>query len=83
MSASRGIVYLVGAGPGAPGLITVDGVERLGRADVVVYDYLANPRLLDHAPAEAERVLVGKHGGVHRACGRSGDRLDAKPRLLK
>jgi uroporphyrinogen III methyltransferase / synthase len=61
-----GTVYLVGAGPGAPGLITLDGVRCLQRADVVVYDYLASPRLLDHAPAAAERVLVGKHGGGQR-----------------
>lgn len=66
MSGRSGIVSLVGAGPGAPGLITLDGVRRLERADVVVYDYLANPRLLDHAPAEAERILVGKHGGGQR-----------------
>ena len=58
-----GSVYLVGAGPGAPGLITLDGVRCLERADVVIYDYLANPRLLDHAPPQAERILVGKHGG--------------------
>lgn len=58
-----GIVYLVGAGPGAADLITVAGVRCLQRAEVVVYDYLANPRLLEHAPPEAERILVGKHGG--------------------
>jgi uroporphyrinogen III methyltransferase / synthase len=58
-----GKVFLVGAGPGAPGLITVDGVRRLRSADVVVYDYLASPRLLDYAPDSAERILVGKHGG--------------------
>ena len=58
-----GHVYLVGAGPGAPGLITLDGVRALERADVVIYDYLASPRLLDHAPPGAERRLVGKHGG--------------------
>ena len=61
-----GTVALVGAGPGAPGLITVDGVRRLEQADVVIYDYLASPRLLDHAPAHAERILVGKHGGGQR-----------------
>jgi uroporphyrinogen III methyltransferase/synthase len=61
-----GTVALVGAGPGAPGLITVDGVRRLEQADVVIYDYLASPRLLDHVPAHAERVLVGKHGGGQR-----------------
>jgi uroporphyrinogen III methyltransferase / synthase len=61
-----GHVYLVGAGPGAPGLITLDGVRALERADIVIYDYLANPRLLDHAPQTAQRVLVGKHGGGAR-----------------
>jgi uroporphyrinogen III methyltransferase/synthase len=61
-----GTVYLVGAGPGAPGLITLAGVRALERADVVIYDYLANPRLLDHAPAQAARILVGKHGGGQR-----------------
>ena len=60
---SGGVVYLVGAGPGRPGLITVEGVRRLRAADVVIYDYLANPRLLDYAPDAAERILVGKHGG--------------------
>ncbi len=66
MSGAPGTVYLVGAGPGAPGLITLDGVRALERADVVIYDYLASPRLLDHAPAAAERICVGKHGGGHR-----------------
>jgi uroporphyrinogen III methyltransferase/synthase len=66
MTVPPGTVYLVGAGPGAPGLITLDGMRCLQRADVVVYDYLASPRLLDHAPAGAERVLVGKHGGGER-----------------
>src|SRR5262250_428096 len=66
MPGNVGTVYLVGAGPGAPGLITLDGVRCLGRADVVIYDYLANPRLLDHAPPHAERLLVGKHGGAQR-----------------
>ena len=60
---SGGVVYLVGAGPGRPGLITVEGVRRLRAADVVIYDYLANPRLLDYAPDAAQRILVGKHGG--------------------
>ncbi len=58
----RGFVYLVGAGPGDPRLITLRGVECLRRADVVLYDYLANPRVVEHAPASAERVCVGKHG---------------------
>jgi len=59
---SQGKVYLVGAGPGDPGLITLRGVECLRRADVILYDYLANERLLEHAPAAAERICVGKHG---------------------
>ena len=61
-----GTVYLVGAGPGAPELLTLAGARVLARADVVIYDYLASPRLLDHAPAHAARILVGKHGGGQR-----------------
>lgn len=60
---SNGIVYLVGAGPGEPSLITLRGVECLKSADVVVYDYLANEQLLNHAPESAERVYAGKIGG--------------------
>ena len=59
---NSGIVYLVGAGPGDPGLLTVKGKECLEQADVVLYDYLANPVLLDHAPAHAERIYVGRRG---------------------
>lgn len=62
---TKGIVSLIGAGPGDPGLITVRGVECLQRADVVVYDYLANPALLRHARAEAEHIYVGKSAGKH------------------
>jgi uroporphyrin-III C-methyltransferase len=58
-----GIVYLVGAGPGDPKLITVRGAEVLGLADVVVYDRLAAPELLELAPDRAERVYVGKEPG--------------------
>ena len=58
-------VYLVGAGPGDPGLITVKGLRALERADSVLYDHLANERLLDHAPAHAERVYVGKKRAKH------------------
>jgi uroporphyrinogen III methyltransferase/synthase len=56
-------VYLVGAGPGDPGLLTVRGAELLGRADVVVHDRLAQSSLLDLAPAAAERIDVGKQPG--------------------
>ncbi|NVN91118.1 MAG: uroporphyrinogen-III C-methyltransferase [Desulfuromonadales bacterium] len=62
---SKGIVYLVGSGPGDPGLITLRGVECLRRAEVVVYDYLANEQLLNHAPPSAERIYAGKIGGRH------------------
>jgi uroporphyrin-III C-methyltransferase len=58
-----GIVYLVGAGPGDPELITVKGLRCLQRADVVVYDRLANPALLEEAPARARRVYAGKRPG--------------------
>jgi len=56
-------VFLVGAGPGDPGLLTRRGAELLGAADVVVYDRLASVRLLDLAPASAERLDVGKAPG--------------------
>jgi uroporphyrinogen III methyltransferase/synthase len=61
-------VYLVGAGPGDPGLLTVRGAEVLARADVVVHDRLAESSLLDLAPAGAERIDVGKRPGgpVHQ-----------------
>jgi len=59
----EGVVYLVGAGPGDPMLITVRGAETLARADVVVYDRLASPALLDLVPPHAERIYVGKEPG--------------------
>ncbi|HML17288.1 MAG TPA: uroporphyrinogen-III C-methyltransferase, partial [Bryobacteraceae bacterium] len=58
-------VYLIGAGPGDPGLITVKGRKILERADVILYDHLASDRLLDLAPAEAERIYVGKKRSAH------------------
>ncbi len=57
---SKGKVYLVGAGPGDPKLITVRGLEAIRKADVVVYDRLANPQLLRHMKPGAERIYVGK-----------------------
>lgn len=60
-----GTVYLVGAGPGDPGLITVRGLEILRRADAVVFDALANAALLDEAPAHAIRIDAGKRANHH------------------
>lgn len=60
-----GKVYLVGAGPGDLGLLTLRGKECLEEADAVLYDYLANPALLDYVPAEAERIYVGRRGRGH------------------
>src|SRR5215813_10709967 len=64
-SVSRGQVVLVGAGPGDPELITVKGLRWLRRADVVVYDQLVAPSLLDEAPAGALRIFAGKSAGRH------------------
>lgn len=61
-----GIVYLIGAGPGDPKLITMRGVECLSRAEVVIYDRLVNPRLLAFARPQAEKIFVGKGPGVHQ-----------------
>lgn len=61
----KGKVYLIGAGPGDPGLITVKGSECIRQADVIVYDYLASPSLLKYAKKESEIIYVGKQGGDH------------------
>ena len=55
-------VYLVGAGPGDAGLMTIKGLEALKKAGVVIYDFLANEKLLEHVPLGAECVYVGKKG---------------------
>ncbi len=60
---AHGKVYLVGAGPGDPGLITVRGRELLSRADVVLYDALSHPDILRYCRADAELRNVGKRGG--------------------
>jgi uroporphyrinogen III methyltransferase/synthase len=63
MSAVAGTVYLVGAGPGDEGLITLRGAELLASADVILHDQLIGPRALDHARSDAELIDVGKIGG--------------------
>jgi len=62
---SPGKVWLVGAGPGDPGLMTVAGVAALAEAEVVVHDRLVSTRLLELAPSSAERIFVGKEAGAH------------------
>ncbi|HXG46985.1 MAG TPA: uroporphyrinogen-III C-methyltransferase [Methylomirabilota bacterium] len=62
---SKGVVYLVGAGPGDVGLLTLRGAELLGRADVVVYDALVNAELLRLAPRNAEIIYGGKRSREH------------------
>ncbi|MBM4018286.1 MAG: uroporphyrinogen-III C-methyltransferase [Planctomycetes bacterium] len=61
----RGKAYLVGAGPGDPGLLTLRGRDVLGLADVVVYDALIPARVLGYAPSAAERIYVGKRAAAH------------------
>jgi len=61
----KGKVYLIGAGPGDPGLITVRARELIEQADCIVYDYLANAKLLEWTRDDAERLYVGKSAGRH------------------
>jgi len=61
--AGRGIVYLVGAGPGDPELLTLKGRRLLAEADAVVYDHLASPDTLALARPGAEKIFAGKKGG--------------------
>lgn len=75
ISTAAGIVYIVGAGPGDPELITVRGRRMLRRSDVVVYDRLVHPALIRRARAGAERIFVGKRPG-------HGTRQDAINALL-
>ncbi|MEJ2279155.1 MAG: SAM-dependent methyltransferase, partial [Candidatus Lokiarchaeota archaeon] len=60
-----GKVYIVGAGPGDPELITVKALKRLKHADVVVYDRLINDDLLSYCKKDCEKIFVGKESGYH------------------
>ncbi len=62
---SKGIVYLIGAGPGDPGLFTLKGKMLLEQADVIVFDRLVGDEILSYAPREAEFIYVGKESGRH------------------
>lgn len=60
---TKGKLILIGAGPGDPDLITVKGARKIGEADVILYDALANAALLEYAPKHAEKIFVGKRPG--------------------
>src|ERR1700744_3711228 len=62
---STGICYLAGAGPGDLGLVTLRAKEVIQQAEVIVYDYLCNPGVLEWAPADAEVIYAGKKAGAH------------------
>ena len=61
----RGKVYIIGAGPGDPGLITVKGAHSIARADVIIYDHLVSEELLNYARKDARLIYAGKKGGDH------------------
>jgi len=63
--AKEGFVYIIGAGPGDPGLITVKGLSCISKADVIIYDHLVSEELLSHAKATIRFIYAGKEGGAH------------------
>ncbi|MGB2600333.1 MAG: uroporphyrinogen-III C-methyltransferase [Candidatus Omnitrophota bacterium] len=65
MENKKGKVYIVGAGPGDPELISVKGLKILKRADCVLYDFLSAPELLGYAKKSSEKICVGKKDGLH------------------
>lgn len=75
----RGVVYFVGAGPGDPGLLTLAGAERLGRADLVLYDYLVNQAVLGWIRPGTRLVCLGRHG----APGRGVEQAEVHARMIE
>jgi len=65
MENNKSKVYIIGAGPGDPGLITVKGLDILKKADCVLYDFLSSSELLDYTKPESENICVGKADGLH------------------
>jgi uroporphyrinogen III methyltransferase / synthase len=65
VNARRGKVWLVGAGPGDPGLLTLKGARAIQNCDTLVFDYLASQAIVDLAPPDCERIYVGKKAGSH------------------
>jgi uroporphyrin-III C-methyltransferase len=64
-AAQQGKVFLIGAGPGDPELLTIKAARAIAAADVIVYDHLVNPEILSHSKRGAELVYAGKHSGEH------------------
>ena len=81
-SIKKGKVFLVGAGPGDPGLLTLKAKASLEKADAVVYDYLANRAFLEWADPKAELIYVGKQGGSHTLSQEEINRLIVDKALL-
>ena len=81
-SQKKGVVYLVGAGPGDPGLLTIRAKELIEKADVIIYDYLANEIFLNYARKDAELIYVGKTGGAHTMKQEEINRLLCKKALM-
>ena len=65
MKKVKGKVFIVGAGPGDPELISVKGLKALKKADCILYDFLSSPELLKYAKSSAEKICVGKKDGLH------------------
>ena len=81
MTARPGVVYLVGAGPGDPGLITVRALELISAADVVVHDRLIPAEALAAAREDAELIDVGKRPGAGSVAGEELRSTDAQRRI--